>query len=344
MSNKDGSYDWNLYKYDFKTKTTSLIYKNVSYAFRMRKFGNGFTFFAIQGASSFPVFYNADTEKVEKFSGITADDSVSIINSKVMSFSGGVHGVLLTPQNFDSNTPHQLVVWLHGGPYRQTSQGFHPYASYAVYDLILNDLVKNNVVVLKLDYRGSYGYGGVFAKAIKGSVGNGDVSDVMTALSSVKKTMTISDSYLMGNSYGGYLALRGVVAYPKQFAGAISINGVTDWPTLVDQLQNSIFNSFFGGLPNKNNAKLYSKASIISRIPNLTDQKIVIIQAQADKTIPPSQADLLFNDLKGQGKNATFYPYAGEDHTFTKVNDIEGICKNVFTTLSLPLGNSCNFE
>jgi len=344
IANKDGPYEWNLYKYNFTTKVISLIANNASYAFRIRKFGNGFIFFAIQGASSFPVFYNEETNQVEKFSGITADNSPSAVNSRVMSFGGNMHGVLMTPQNFNKNAPHELVIWLHGGPYRQTSLGYDSYASYAVYDLILNEMAKNNIAVLKLDYSGSYGYGGAFAKSIKGNVGNKDVSDVMNALSSIKKGMVISDIYLMGNSYGGYLSLRSIVAYPKQFDGAISINGVTDWATMLSDLGNSIFNLDFNGKPNKSNKKLYDKASIISRISNLANQKIILIQAQADKTIPPSQADLLYKVLQDKGKNVLFYPYADEDHIFKKTASIEGICKNVFTALSISLDNNCNFE
>jgi len=233
---------------------------------------------------------------------------------------------------------------LHGGPYRQTSLGSDVYASYAVYDLTLNQLAENNVIVLKLDYRGSYGYGGVFAKSIIKNVGKADVTDVVNALALMKKDFSVSDTYLMGNSYGGYLALRSIVAYPAKFNGAISINGVTDWATLLKLLRTSVFNVDFNGLPSKSNATLYAKASILSRIEDLTTQKIVLMQSQADKTIPPSQANLLYSALQNAGKNVQFIPYVGEDHTFTKTSDIESICQNVFNTLSVPLNNNCNFQ
>ena len=159
-----------------------------------------------------------------------------------------------------------------------------------------------------------------------------------------KKDLNVSETYLMGNSYGGYLALRSLVSSPNKFQGAISINGVTDWAVMLQSLHNSIFNIYFNGIPNKKNKKMYNQASIISRIPRLTNQKIVLIQAQADKTIPPSQADLLYQALKKRGKKVEFYPYANEDHVFKKNSSVQGICKNVFTTLSLPLENNCNFQ
>jgi dipeptidyl aminopeptidase/acylaminoacyl peptidase len=344
MSNKTSPYAWDLYQYNFATKTTSLITENVSYAHSIRKFSNGITFFAIQGSSSFPEFYNTETKQIEKFSGLPTDTTTPTINNQDISFGGGMHGVLMTPQNFDKNIPHQLVIWLHGGPYRQTSIGFQPYTGYAVYDLILNQLAENNVAVLKLDYRGSYGYGGTFAKSIIHNVGLGDVTDVVNALTLMKKDMSVSNTYLIGNSYGGYLALRSLVANPAKFSGAISINGVTDWASMLKALRTSIFNVDFNGLPNKNNTKLYAQASILSRVSNLTNQKVVLMQSQADKTVPPSQADILYKALQNAGKNVQFISYVGEDHTFTKTADIENICQNVFNALSVSLSNNCNFQ
>ncbi|MDR3519644.1 MAG: prolyl oligopeptidase family serine peptidase [Candidatus Pacebacteria bacterium] len=344
ISNKASPYEWDLYKYDFTTKITSIITENASYAFKIRNWNTGITFFVIKGASSFPEFYNTTTNQIQNFSGIVPDNTTVDVNSADIYFGGGMHGVLMTPLNFDKNSPHTLVIWLHGGPYRQTSLGYHDYASYAVYDLILNQLAENNVAVLKLDYRGSYGYGVAYSKEILKNVGKGDVTDVVNALSVVKKDMSISDTYLLGNSYGGYLALRSLMAYPAKFSGAISINGVTDWAVMLKLLRTSIFNVDFGGLPGKSNAALYAKASILSRISNLTNQKVVLMQSQADKTVPPSQANLLYNALQTAGKNVQFIPYAGEDHTFTKTPDIENICQNIFNTLALPLDNNCSFQ
>jgi dipeptidyl aminopeptidase/acylaminoacyl peptidase len=175
-------------------------------------------------------------------------------------------------------------------------------------------------------------------------VGKGDVSDVVNAENLIKKDFSVSDTYLLGNSYGGYLALRSLVANPSKFSGAISINGVTDWGKMLKLLKTSVFNVDFNGLPNKKNTALYAQASIFSRISNLTNQKIILMQSQADKTIPPSQADSLYQALQSAGKNVQFIPYPGEDHTFTKVSDIENICQNVFNTLSVPLNNNCNFQ
>jgi fermentation-respiration switch protein FrsA (DUF1100 family) len=344
ISNKTSPYVWNLYEYNFTTKTTSLISENASYAHAIRKFNNGIIFFVIQGASSFPEFYNETTNQIEKFSGLATDTVSSTVNSQGISFGGGMHGVLMTPLNFDKTLPHQLVIWLHGGPYRQTSIGFQPYPGYAVYDLILNQLALNNVMVLKLDYRGSFGYGAAYSSSIIHNVGKGDVSDVVNAENLIKKDFSVSDTYLLGNSYGGYLALRSLVANPSKFSGAISINGVTDWGRMLKLLKTSVFNVDFNGLPNKKNTALYAQASIFSRISSLTNQKIILMQSQADKTIPPSQADSLYQALQSAGKNVQFIPYPGEDHTFTKVSDIENICQNVFNTLSVPLNNNCNFQ
>ena len=73
-------------------------------------------------------------------------------------------------------------------------------------------------------------------------------------------------------------------------------------------------------------------------------QKITLIQSQADRTVNPKQAVILYRALKNKNKNVELFPYPGEDHTFIKTNDIEGICRNIFSAVSIPLSTNCNFH
>ncbi len=55
----------------------------------------------------------------------------------------------MNPNNYDLNKPYTLLIWLHGGPYRQTSYGYHPFHSYGIYDSILELLRKDNTNIPK---------------------------------------------------------------------------------------------------------------------------------------------------------------------------------------------------
>ncbi|MCX6713723.1 MAG: prolyl oligopeptidase family serine peptidase, partial [Candidatus Vogelbacteria bacterium] len=160
----------------------------------------------------------------------------------------------------------------------------------------------------------------------------GDVQDVLTAQKALKLKYPVSQTYLSGNSYGGYLALRTIVEEPKSFGGALSINGVTAWDVLLNKLENSIFNVQFGGTLQEENGDLFYQAAIDERVKNLTNQKIIIAQASADQTVSPNQADYLFNVLKKKSKdpNIELVKYPGEDHVFHKKSSLLSLCQKTY--------------
>jgi dipeptidyl aminopeptidase/acylaminoacyl peptidase len=170
------------------------------------------------------------------------------------------------------------------------------------------------------------------------------MSDVMKAIEFVKKEAKINNVYLTGNSYGGYLALKTIVSYPKEIKGIMSINGVTDWSSLLIRLRTSIFNVDFGGIPSKNNKNLYNQASIIKNVDNLTDQRIIIAQSEKDRTISPTQAYTLNDLLKQKNKNVTLVTYPDEDHVFSKKSSIEDLCRQLFNLSNLSTENRCKMN
>ncbi|MES2930703.1 MAG: prolyl oligopeptidase family serine peptidase [Patescibacteria group bacterium] len=337
---KDNRYLWSLYRHDFRTGKDSIVASKVSYVDSLLKIGSSIVFNQMQTRGFGLALYNTSSKKVLQFKipGIGTKNTVS--NEEVI-MTENVHGVLMTPAKIDPSKTYPLLIWLHGGPYRQTSYGYHPFHSYGTYDSILQLLRKNNVVVLKLDYKGSYGFGRDFAEGLKGSVGTGDVENVMNAISYAKTRFTVGGVYLAGNSYGGYLSLRSIVEHPYSFTGVMSINGVTDWESLLTSLKTSIFNTHFNGAPDSSNKTLYDQASVVNRINILGNQKISLIQAQADQTIPPWQADFLYGKLKEQNKNVSIVKYEGEDHVFEKKSAISDLCIQMFNFVGVKPDKEC---
>lgn len=337
---KANPYSWSLYAFNMKTAKDKIIESNVSYTNSILKSGSTLVFNHLQEKGYGPEIYNTKTKKIINFKipniktvGNTKTDSMVNIENE--------NAVIMMPPK-ESTAPRPLVIWLHGGPFRQTSFDYHPYHSYGIYDAMLKLLQKNNVIVMKLDYRGSYGVGRNYSESIKGSVGLGDVADVMTAVNYARKNYSISNIYLIGNSYGGYLSLKSLAEHPNDFTGVMSINGVTDWESLLVKMKTSIFNTQFFGLPDTNNRGLYDQASILNKTANIGNQKIQIVQGQSDRTIAPWQATLLYDQLKSQGKNVTFTPYDGEDHVFAKKKNISDLCVQMFNFVGVPVDSDCS--
>lgn len=343
VANRENPYIWSLYKYNLTTKDLKKIADNISYNQTMRKIGDNLLFLQIVNNSTIPVLYNPETNEQKQFPSLTANPVSQAVTTKPISF-GNLTGVIVKPNNFSLAKRYPLIIWLHGGPYRQAALTYHSYMSYAVYDWMLNEVASRGAIVLKLDYRGSYGHGRKFAESISHNVGKGDVEDVVKARTFMVGQYKITKTYLTGNSYGGYLSLRAIVEKPTLFAGSMSINGVTDWQMLLDKLQTSIFNVQFGGLLDEKNSNDFYQSTIVDRIKNLKNQRIVLAQASSDKTVDPNQADWLYKKLSDQKKNVTVIKYPGEDHIFKQKKSMINLCQNLFSLVGLDQTGYCNYD
>ena len=346
VANKDSLYSWSLFSYSISTQKITEIAKDVSFGNPLHTVGNFIGYIAIKDKSEVPMLYDPAKNISHPLlpSGVAMPAAYDTKNNKIIQI-GNAHGVLMTPPNFSASAPHPLIIWLHGGPYRQTSNGYDVYLSYAGYDWMLEQARAAGAIVLKLDYTGSFGYGVSFGEGLIGQMGITDVKDVTDAVHYFSdNNIAVSKTYLVGNSYGGYLALKSQVEAPTLFNGVLSINGVTDWAALLPKITNSIFNAAFNGLPDPTNQSLYDQASILSRIGNIGNQRIIIAQASSDRTVNPKQATLLYDALMKQGKNTSLVQFPGEDHVFVKKASISSLCTQLFNLVTLPIGNSCNFE
>lgn len=330
-ANRESNHQWSLYRYNLNTGAVKKIANQVSYSQRMHRLDssdnqtNRLLFLQIHNDSLVPALYDPLLDKILYFPNLPANPPIKGYKETEIVL-GGINSVLLEPTQKPSNAKLPLLVWLHGGPYRQTSLGFHSYFSYAVYDWLLSRLAQSGILVLKVDYRGSYGYGRLWAEAIHNQVGQGDVADVIKAINELKKIKNIDSVYLVGNSYGGYLSLKTIVEHPKIFQGAMSINGVTDWFTLLEKLEKSIFNLHFDGLLEEKNSQLYYQADIGDRVKNLSNQKIILAHSENDQTVPISQVDYLQQIFQLRRKPLEIVRYPDEDHVFKKVSSLEDIC------------------
>jgi|GEM_PF-4037547 len=350
IANRSNPLTWTLYHYNISTEKLDPVASNVSYGEVIKKVGTYILVMKIRDNTVVPMIYDPVKRGISFFSLPQTLGQANISIPYQPFRYGQLTGVVSYPDRDGPKVKHPLIVWLHGGPYRQDSLTVHPYLSYGVYDWVLNEARLSGAIIFKLDYSGSYGYGSAFIAGLKENIGKKDVNDVVTALDSVKKeaskNFSISGVYLVGNSYGGYLSLRSLVAYPKRFDGAFSINGVTDWRSLLTNLGDSLFNSYFNGVPNSKNEKLYAKADILKRAGDvLPTHKVVLVQAQKDKTIDPIQAELLKTTWQKDGVNVDLVRILEEDHVFHKVASISLICRSLlgFLDIAPPSPERCRF-
>lgn len=114
-----------------------------------------------------------------------------------------------------------FVVNVHGGPHHRDG---------AQYDAEAAWLRSQGYWVLRVNFRGSTGFGDAFANASDGEWGGGAIADIQTATSWLKTQPGVSSERgaAMGNSYGGFASIALATFYPGSVVCAASLNGGGD--------------------------------------------------------------------------------------------------------------------
>lgn len=130
------------------------------------------------------------------------------------------------PEDERNNLP--MVVLPHGGPESFDMVGF---------DWMAQSFASQGYLVLQPNFRGSSGFGSKFTQAGRGEWGKAmqhDVTDGLDAL--VAMGWADPDRVcIVGWSYGGYAALAGGAFTPEKYKCVVSIAGVSDLPTMLNE-------------------------------------------------------------------------------------------------------------
>jgi dipeptidyl aminopeptidase/acylaminoacyl peptidase len=336
---------FDLYRYSLKSETLALVAQDVSYAMSLRLFAGSLLYARQTEYGSVLAGYSLATKKAADivtpstglisftrgqqslFTGLkTSQVSVGTLSSKTQVYV--MESAAQAAAKVNKERP--LILWLHGGPFRMTVPGFNPYKGYAPYDWSLAELARSGALVAKVNYPGSFGFGTKFANSVQGHVGSADVAYLQDVLKVLARAYSYKQVYVVGNSYGGYLALRSLVAYPKQYAGAISVNGVSDWGTLMAEID-SPFLVHFGGTPNKSSTRAaYQMASVFDRVQRLThDDPILLMHSRNDATVPVRQSVNAQQFFEQNNVNSHLVFFDDEDHALARRESITLLCKKM---------------
>lgn len=342
VANRTAPTTWSLWALNIKTGSIASIAERASYGVSLKKFGTYVSFAQTGAGGVSAALWNTKSNSVTDIStlasGITvaSGGTVPAPKTKVMNPQGGGYAVW-EPSKVTKTTP--IVIWMHGGPYRQISTaGYHPFASYGAFDWMLEEVRQSGAIIAKVDYPGSYGYGRAYADGLAGNVGKTDVAavaNVMKAMST--KYGTTAPIYLIGNSYGGYLADKVLVEKPSSIKGIFSISGVSGWEELVAGNPETIFSAQFKNAPFGEVHPLFQQAEVLLKLNKIGSQKIILAHGDSDTSVSVSQTKTLDQALQIEKKNVTTVIYPGENHVFNKSKDIQDLCKRA---IGLVGGNS----
>lgn len=333
IANRTSAYMWGLFSLslekDSKVKTIS---EDIAYTNNIQVIGGILLYNVAKKGVSKLYGYDITSNTSKPFTGLPEYTVITHPTKEVR--IGNQKALFMEP----IKKGKKVIIWIHGGPYRQSASGRHPFPSYGTYDWMLDTAVSKGVSVLKLDYPGSFGFGSGYAQSIRTKVGDVDMTSLKKAITFLNKK-GYTDVYLFGNSYGGYLTAKGVVELGKKVAGGVAVAPVTDWKKLVEQVSPTPFETHFNGVPSEANEVLYTRANISNSGEKMISP-LVLVHGDKDTQVPYNQSEYLYTTLSEYGKPVTFFKAIGQNHVFRGVSQIESLCRVLMNTVGIAKNTS----
>ncbi len=232
-----------------------------------------------------------------------------------------IDGWLLTPPDWDGQTPLPTVLLIHGGPHGVYGSCFAFQAQIQA---------SNGIAVFYANPRGSQSYGQDFAYAVVGDWGGADYRDLMLGIDHLIATGVADAERLgiMGWSYGGFMSSWTITQtnrFKAALPGAIvgnrhSFYGNSDIGYFFGEHQ-------FGGTPWEDAQKLLERSAINSA--HQVQTPVLFMHGESDLRCPVEQTEQFFTALRRQGKPAVMVRYPNEFHAVSQPRHKEDRYKRI---------------
>lgn len=224
-----------------------------------------------------------------------------------------IEGVLLKPKNYDPKKKYPLLVVIHGGP-----TGIDLPEPTPTYVYPIMQWVEKGALVLRVNYRGSAGYGAKFRALNVRNLGVGDMWDVVSGVEYLNSKNMIDTSRMgcMGWSQGGYISA--FLTTNTNMFKAISVGaGISNWVTYYVNTDITPFTRQYLQATPWNDMDIYLKTSPMTNI-NKASTPTLIQHGEFDKRVPIPNAYELYRGLQDRGIPSRLIVYKGFGHGINK--------------------------
>ena len=236
-----------------------------------------------------------------------------------------IEGVLIKPADFDPAKKYPLLCIIHGGPTGVDRPVLlTPDARYYPSDI----WAARGALILKVNYRGSAGYGEKFRKLNVGNLGVGDAWDVLSGVDFlIAKGWVDKDKVAcMGWSQGGYISAF-LTTSTDRFV-AISVGaGISNWATYYYNTDITPFTINYLGNDPAEDPAIYLKTSPMSYIKNARTPTL-IQHGELDRRVPIANAYELRQGLENRGVKVEMVVYKGFGHGINKPKSMRAVMQH----------------
>ncbi|MGA2587683.1 MAG: prolyl oligopeptidase family serine peptidase [Candidatus Aminicenantales bacterium] len=226
-----------------------------------------------------------------------------------------IEGVLIKPADFDPAKRYALLCIIHGGP---TGVDRPLLLSPDTRNYPADIWAARGALILKVNYRGSAGYGEKFRKLNFRNLGVGDAWDVLSGVDLLVKKGWADPARVgcMGWSQGGYISAF-LTTSSDRFK-AISVGaGISNWATYYYNTDITTFTPNYLGANPADDPQIYQMTSPMSYIKKAKTPTL-IQHGELDKRVPIPNAYELRQGLEDRGVPAEMVVYKGFGHGVTK--------------------------
>lgn len=229
-----------------------------------------------------------------------------------------------------------MVLAVHGGPFWRDWWGYRSWDQF---------FANRGYAVLRVNYRGSTGYGRAFMQAAKKQFARKMHDDLIDGVNwAIKEGIADPDKVaIYGRSYGGYSTLVGLTFTPEVFAAGVNVVGVADLITALETFpaywKNWLgrWHLYVGRIEDPED-----RADMASRSPiNFVDKiskPLLVVQGANDVRVVREHSDRIVAAVEKKGLDVEYIVFDDEGHAIRKWKNRMTLARAIDQFLAKHLG------
>ncbi|MDQ2989883.1 MAG: prolyl oligopeptidase family serine peptidase, partial [Pseudomonadota bacterium] len=245
-------------------------------------------------------------------------DPADLVEAKVVrftSFDGTVvPSIYYQPKDASPGRRAPALVEVHGGPGGQSMRGYNAMIQY---------LVNHGYAVLRINNRGSSGYGKSYFIADDRKHGREPLWDCVEAKTYLASLGVIDPQRIgiLGGSYGGYMTLAALAFRPEAFKVGVDIFGISNWLRTLDSIP-SWWESQRKALYDEIGDPVADRERLIATSPLFHAKEIraplMVIQGANDPRVIKVESDEIVEAVRKNKVPVEYIVFPDEGHGFSK--------------------------
>ena len=228
-------------------------------------------------------------------------------------------GFLTVPRDPQGSAPPPLVLMVHGGPWLFYRWTFEPLTQL---------LASRGYAVLKVNYRGSAGYGNRFREAAIGELAGRVHDDVEDAADWAVREGHGDRSRIaiLGDSFGGFSVLTAMIRGRGPARAGVVLNGVVDTEAMVDENTFSahgqaLWAKYLGTGDVDEMRRILREVSPVRHVDAIRDP-LLLVTGNADRVVQSRHAERLAEEIRGRGRVVEILSFPQEGHVIAKPKNV----------------------